>query len=347
MSKKRYDYLDYTKGFGILMIMFAHCIQYFKPMWNLNGYVCSFHVPIFFIASGCLSFYTKDKCIVFKVFIKRRSLSLLFPWLIFSIINSVLKLCVLTITHSLTYSDVKNEMIAFFITGNGTVWFLTTLFFVELVFWLIKKSKFLFISTIYIIITMIFLCLPYMLQGLVINPFGSVIVRTISGCGYYGIGFFVASILMRSKSCWNKRIIGIFLIIVGGMLYAGFKCSVGMMGGQFTRFPFSLISSLCTSVGFIVVLYSVEQYKITNRLLKMLKYYGKNSLIAMLIHPNILLCFTYPFGSIIASMDGIKAVFISLVLWIIIVIMEIPFIWIINNKIPWVIGRRNDKKMSG
>ena len=68
VKRKRYQYIDYTKGIGILLIMFAHVSQYFQPMSTVNSFVVSFHVPIFFIASGILMGYIKDTSIDKKKF---------------------------------------------------------------------------------------------------------------------------------------------------------------------------------------------------------------------------------------------------------------------------------------
>ncbi len=135
---KRYEYLDYAKCFGILLIMFGHVTQYFSPMQGISGYVNSFHVPIFFVVSGCLAWHKRDKVIDLLPYIKKRAASLLIPYVIFSIINSVLKLGVLLIKGGLTESVLIEEAVDFFITGNGTVWFLVTLFAIEIVYALIS-----------------------------------------------------------------------------------------------------------------------------------------------------------------------------------------------------------------
>ena len=124
----RYKYIDYAKGFGILMIMIAHSIQYFSPLKLLNVFICSFHVPIFFVVSCCLAYYQRDKLYSLHYFIKRRSKLLLVPWIVFSIINSAMKFAVLGITHFISKEIIHQEIIDFLIIGNGTVWFLTTLF---------------------------------------------------------------------------------------------------------------------------------------------------------------------------------------------------------------------------
>ena len=81
---KRLVYIDYMKGWGILLIMFAHCMQCFYLMSVPIKYVTSFYVPIFFVAAGCLAYHKKDDTISLKEFVKKRFYMLLIPYIVFS-----------------------------------------------------------------------------------------------------------------------------------------------------------------------------------------------------------------------------------------------------------------------
>ena len=48
---KRIDYLDYTKGFGILLVILGHIYDASNP---IKIWLYSFHMPLFFIISGFL-----------------------------------------------------------------------------------------------------------------------------------------------------------------------------------------------------------------------------------------------------------------------------------------------------
>lgn len=137
---KRIAYIDYSKGLGILLIMFAHTIQWFESMLLVNRYVHSFHVPIFFIAAGCLAYYQRERRYDFKTFCCKKAKTLLIPYVFFSLFNTALECGVYWITHSLTREMIRNELEALLITGNGTVWFLLTLFGVEVLFWVVKNT---------------------------------------------------------------------------------------------------------------------------------------------------------------------------------------------------------------
>lgn len=52
VSEKRLEYLDYTKGFAILIMLFGHCMSDNNLFHN---WIFSFHMPIFFVVCGYLT----------------------------------------------------------------------------------------------------------------------------------------------------------------------------------------------------------------------------------------------------------------------------------------------------
>lgn len=52
VSEKRLKYLDYTKGFAILLILLDH---YMSNNNLLHNRIVSFHMPMFFVVCGCLT----------------------------------------------------------------------------------------------------------------------------------------------------------------------------------------------------------------------------------------------------------------------------------------------------
>lgn len=328
MRQKRVQYIDYTKGVGILFIVLAHCIQYFKPMQGINGYLCSFHVPVFFIVAGCLGYHKWDSRCLIKKFFVQRGKSLLIPYIIFSFINALIKLGVLSVKNSLTKEEFFKEMQALFITGNGTVWFLMTLFIVELFFQAVKnvkesKRKYMCIG----IIMLLGLVIPYYINSLRCSPWGIVLLRIIAGIGYYGIGFFVGDYLEVELEN-NKMALGIIMFVIGGITYICGGSNIDFFNGSFSNILSSLISSICTGAGIVLLLYVVERKKIESFFTKWMLFLGQNSLIIMLVHPTILLFFTYPLGKYFATCYGVKGIIFSMLLFVIIVILNILVIFI-------------------
>lgn len=339
----RYKYIDYTKGFGILMIMLAHVIQYFPPLKLYNLFIGSFHVPIFFVVAGCLAYCRRDRLSSFKEFIRKRTASLLIPWLFFSLINSFLKLAVLGITDSLTSEVIHQEIVDFLIIGNGTVWFLTTLFCVELVFWILKRYKITKNIAAVCMLALVFMCLPYTLQFLIDNPFGMVLVRAIAGLGYLLIGFCFTLAMGKVSNKNYYLYLAVVLLVCDIVLFSCSHVSVGMMAGIFKNFPYSLISSLLGSCGFILLFVYLDKRNL-GKSYKVIEYFGKNSLLFMVVHPLILNCFTFVLKDKFSTYYGVKAAVIALALWFALIIIGIPCVELIQRKLPWLIGKRVKQK---
>lgn len=335
----RYKYLDYCKGIGILLIVFAHSIQYFPSMQLINGYVISFHVPIFFVASGNLAYLKINQNILVSEFIKKKAKQLLIPYLVFSIFNSVLKLTVLIMTNGLTKSVLTDELIALFITGNGTVWFLMTLFITEIIFVMIKV-KINFKPSVYgiwIIIGGISTMIPYVL-GETTNPFLGVIYRVLAAIGYYILGLFLGLLLKKIKMFEIERI-GIVVFLLGTIVYIVFQNAPVFFDYKFENIITATITSGCLSVAVLFFSYVMERVIESNLFLNKLEFIGRNSLVIMLAHPTILLCFTFPFGSYFLQISDLMGIGVSLLLFLSITILCIPVVWFINKYCPVLIGK--------
>lgn len=339
--KQRIAYIDYAKGMGIILIMLAHCIQYFEPMTKLNKYVCSFHVPIFFIAAGCLAFYQRNKEIGFYSFVRKRSVALLIPYMIYSLFNSSIKFAVLFLKHSINSDAIKDELTALLITGNGTVWFLLTLFLVEIIYWCLKSVGGKNHKGLYIGVGLISIVVPYVLNGKLGDTFGIVLLRVVAGLGFYLIGYLIVETL-EYLSKYQKYMLGIALFLTGTIISVVCGSKFSFFTGNFEKPVTSIFSSSLLSVGFILVmmlLQDVGERKLC-RFKKMLDYFGENSLIVMVVHPTVLLLFTYPFAGKFWAMQGVEAIIVSIVLFCVIVLLEFPIIWIVNRWFSWTLGKK-------
>ena len=80
--KERFLYIDNLKGFAILLVVLGHCIQFRMPGYDDNmafRFIYSFHMPLFFIISGYVS-YKAD--ILIKTLVAKRARQLLFPYFV-------------------------------------------------------------------------------------------------------------------------------------------------------------------------------------------------------------------------------------------------------------------------
>ena len=342
--RERKRYLDYAKGFGILCIVLAHCIQYFKPMIPLNKFVCSFHVPVFFVVSGFLAWINRNKDISFNLFVKRRACFLLIPYVIYSLFNSTLKLSVLALKNAISAEAIKDEMVALFITGNGTVWFLVTLFIVEVLFFLVKP----YIGKWALYISVVFLILPYMLYPFLQFSVGVVIIRVVAAIGFYLFGYKLCE-LIESVSKHVHRCIYLFVVISGTVSYFILGSNFSFFDGKFQGPVYSLISGVLLSVAAVCGCKCLEEESSLNNSLisNVLEFFGKNSIIVMLIHPTILLLFTYPFAAKFWGMDGFISVITAIFLFLIISVVQVPVVYVVNRWFGWTLGRIKKVEKNG
>ena len=121
-----------------------------------------------------------------------------------------------------------------------------------------------------------------------------------------------------------------------------FGCEVDFFNGNFGNLITMLICSICSSAGYLFLLEKLEKADFGNAAKKVFSYFGKNSLIVMLIHPLLLQVVMYPLGSRIGQLQGGTSVLAGIVVYVGIVILEIPFIKVINGYFPFVLGKRKE-----
>ena len=137
---------DFAKGFGMLLVMFAH-INYTEPIHTI---IYSFHMPLFFIISGML--FDASKHFSFKPFLFRRIKSILLPYIIFSIISLVVTVIIqgLTFPNDFSIANIIKEILKIVldrtykdlsVINNPALWFLPCLFVIEILYFWINKIK--------------------------------------------------------------------------------------------------------------------------------------------------------------------------------------------------------------
>ena len=312
-------------------------------MIPLNKFVCSFHVPVFFVVAGFLAWINRNKDISFNFFVKRRACFLLIPYVVYSLFNSTLKISVLALKNAISAEAIKDEMVALFITGNGTVWFLLTLFIVEVLFFWAKP----YISKWSLYISIVFLILPYILYPFLQFPVGVVIIRVVAAIGFYLLGYKLCE-PFESVSKQVHRCIYLFVLISGIASYFILGSNFAFFDGKFQGPVYSLISGVLLSVATVCGCKCLEESSLNNSLISnILEFFGKNSIIVMLIHPTVLLIFTYPFASKLWEMDGLIAAITAIILFLIISVAQVPVVYVVNRWFGWTLGRIKKVEKNG
>lgn len=335
-GKTRLDYLDYARALGILLIVMQHAFQYFYVYDEIVSYVKAFHVTIFFVISGYLTGIRNGENYNMKEIALARAKSLLVPYIVFSLINTFLKFSVSGIQGWLTKEIVKQEMLEFFVTGNGTVWFLTTLFGVEVLFYFFKQK----LGDIFYVLTGVILgCIPFFMQQRT-SPAEIVLKRIMAGYAFFVWGYFLSrGILNRMKYCMA---VGIILIAVGAIVWKEQTCEMNYFNGEFRGIIAALFINITSTTGILLLMYFLDGK--LKRKLKVLSYIGRNSLIIMAVHPILLMCYIYPFGGKLAEYSERKQRIEGIVLYLMLIILEVPAIELIQKYFPFMIGKKKTEK---
>jgi acyltransferase len=363
----RLVWIDALKGFGIALVVFAH----YRLPEALDTYIFSFHMPLFFFISGCLFNFVKYTESATN-FVKGRFRSLIIPYFAFAVLTCLFyylideiyspgvtsikffEADILYRIYSILYA--QTSMIAY----NGPLWFLICLFVTELLFyWLAKRyywqpGK----LVIWLIVAGIigYLYSVYAPFKLFWNADIALTAVVFYGAGNLfrklmdsEEGLWAGSSLPKSGSRLNEVLYraehflpGLFgLFILVSLLYFVYLLKFpadkinmsGMIYGGFFSFYFLAFSGIFT---FVYILKKIGS-------LKVLEYYGRNSLIVLALHfpmKDILI----KLSAIIFDMDldcfGCTTSF-ALILTVLNLLGLTPIIYIINKRFPFLAGKKS------
>lgn len=131
MSQQRESWLDITRSIFIVLIVVFHSGENV-----LHDYIYWFLGPAFFVLSGYVFRPVKDWS-AFPGWLKSRAVRLLIPYVTFLSLTTLAKYGLKYLTHNLTASWVKADLINVIIGGRalpGVFWFVTCLFITEMIF---------------------------------------------------------------------------------------------------------------------------------------------------------------------------------------------------------------------
>lgn len=219
MKKTRIKWIDVSKFIGIVLIFFGHM----PNIGRYFGVVFKYHIPLFFFLAGCSENFDSEKN--FKNYLIKNIKKILIPYFIFAIISIIINFIIyhptntikLKTIYSLLMGSIRNDFIA------GSLWFLTCLFIMKLIFYFIKKiNNKILIMTICLFIFAISNLLGFTTPRLFYNIDSAFLYMVYYCIGY--CGFEIINNLFKCDSKIKKIIfwtVGIVLIINLIMFYIG------------------------------------------------------------------------------------------------------------------------------
>lgn len=209
---KRLDYLDMTKGLGMILVLIGHLqgdsIFTFSPyIQPLCAFIFSFHMPMFFIVTGILLAVKNDEVKPFKTVAKSRFSGIMIPYYWFSFFY------LLVVVYALIKGEIAVQTLLlniwYVISGYGmnVLWFLPALYLGELLFIFLRRKirdDVPFAGIVVLSNAVVYSAAYFLGIAKYPTPFWErmhdliiVFLRPILVCGFISIGYYVHKILRK------------------------------------------------------------------------------------------------------------------------------------------------------
>ena len=318
---ERLRYIDYTKGIAIILVVVGHLLP---SATGLLKWIYSFHIPLFFIVSGMM-LGIKDirERKFFKTVIKLIR-TLIVPYVFFNIFGTAI--LYLSGLKDFVQAGLNQDIFLFLIGAGGhSTWFLTSLFVAQICFLIVTKIKNEYLRHI---ISVIIVAVGFILSNKIVLFIS--VTRGMIGYSFLYIGYLFSRVM--SAKNWDIRKwkipagLGLlFINIVSTLL----NSRVDMHQFVFGNIALYYIGNLAGTL-FILFLCA----KIENIRIKPLNYIGENSIIVQCTH-GLLQSTVY---AVFALGSGVAAQLINTV---VVLLLELPLIYIITNYLGFIIGRKS------
>ena len=376
-TKNRIKYLDLARGIGILLVILGHISMISN---DLRIYIVSFHIPLFFVVSGLLTGISEhrngEKNL--KAVIGDKARTILLPYFIFSVLDILIYIAYYLLTgrdggFPTVLSDVV-QTVTFY--GFSVLWFLPALFGAEVLFLLLRGffkragQKRLLLTVIGVLLLFsLSLLLNHNLEAAnavhgtetvfsVFHLFAVALLRIPVCCFFFTAGYLTDHFWEKSVSLSPVRFSAMTMptdLFIGADLLAFVFFMARLNGVTDLHFLvlgnifLYVITAYAGSLGIILFCKGLENAA-SFPPLKLLGYYGKNSLIVMVTHLNFYVLLAGEIGGQhftkhIPDGNTKNTVFI-LLSFIFTLIGEIFLIEIINRFFPFLLGKRNKVSQS-
>ena len=335
-TRKRIEWIDIARGLGIIFTIYGH-----QGFDLLTSWIYSFHMPLFFFLSGYL--FSGETDVI--TFLKKKIKSLIIPYFFLGI-----PMIVAYIIQYDVYSwDGIMDLLFQFIYQQRflTIWFITCLFVLNIVYYFINKF---FKNTI----IKLFIALVSLLAGFINYTYFSIILPWNADVCFMALIFFMCGHLCKNSTkinnidFSNKRVfIACFVFALLSLTssmgnFFLFGTCLDMYSNVYLSLPLVYFSAFC-GIGFVCTLSKIINFKF-------IKYIGANSIIYFAWHQSIMFPFIGRFIDpiikkipILESILSVRFIGIS-VYKIYVLVLTIFIITIINiaiskTKLRFILGK--------
>ena len=331
---ERIKWIDYGKAIAIFMVMWGHTGLY-GPVY-VAQYM--FSMPFFFFASGYL--FSFDKYPDYKNFLKRRIKQIIVPYLLFHFVNYLFWFFISrhygddAASGHLTewYVPLKGILLGYpeFMVNDIPMWFMVCLFVVENMFYAYRKFTGRWWLPLWLVAAGYVMCeivprLPYCINT-----------------AFVAIIFYYFGYIFRQNHKLRKRLTGLLPSIICIAVYAVIVFYNGKITMHLNGYGENVLLFIIEQAACYILMYNLclllQKYTPDN---KVLSYMGRNTLIICSLH---FMVFTLVKGVMVyilgMSLDMLRDnVVPNLLFSIVSVACCVPFIYIINRYLPFMIGK--------
>lgn len=320
--KDRIEEIDILKSIGIILMIMGH-IGFGK---TFDFYIHAFHMPMFYIISGFL--YKKSNKSLKKFLIKKVK-TLLVPYYVFAIIHYVAWTIInIGLKKEVVLINPLLHILCFNTDGmpiSGALWFLTSLFFVDIMYYFIDYIKNSWIKLITIIIITI--------SGCIIPQFFRLPLALDTA--FMGIGLYTIGHLLRSINKEKNYIIASILLISGSTL-CFINGYINVRMGIYSNIIIYFIVAICMTGGLYIICTKLKSFHW--HIIREAKFIGKNSLVYLCLNQIIILFLN---KVLLFDVNNILIIVIIKVIILLITLFILHALVLILNKdkFKWIIGK--------
>lgn len=324
MQKKRIGFVDVIRGLAIIIMIMGHL----DFGYYFDYYIHSFHMPIWFFIAGW--FYRGDK-LSFSL-VERKARRLILPYLIWGILHYPAWLFL-----NMRASDRLEPLInLFWINTNlimpiaGALWFLTCLFFSELIFSFIQTYITHKVIKIFCFITL-------GLMGYGIPMVLHIRLPWAVDVAFVSIGFILMGYLMKhyKNNCFINKMLNLNLletILLGGINAVGIFSNgyINLRKGEYSCFILFWLNATLAIIIFWNMSRLIDKKYRNSFVIDEIKFIGKNSMVYLILNQLLVLIIHKVINRI--GMSNIFSIYLLKVIGLLIILLILHYTTLVLNK---------------
>jgi len=364
---KRLGYIDVMRGIAALLVVLGHCAP---PV--LDTYIFTFHMPLFFFVSG-VTFALKEKQPPFFVFVKKKFLRLIVPYVCFEAINLILSL-ITSIFYdgvTVTFPDAILSILTGFSSYGagysgvvGRLGFFPCLFFAYIAFYFIHAAVQLILKKLkaqraawqaaaYALVAIILYAFSY-----IINKYTSqwwlYTDVAIMGCVFISLGCAAKDLLSAFINAKLYIRIPVAFISLAGLIFFSYlnynvfsnHVDVFMFARLYGNFKTFIFAAVCGIIFCAALSSFIVKWEWLSRVLG---WFGRNSLVVYVAHMWFLFLFSTlifsPLSESLVEEMGVWWTYLSpWAEFVILIACTAPTVKFINTFCPFLLGEKFKKR---